>query len=350
MRRVRSLTLASLIALGVMPGMLHAQSSTSGSAPPYDLFLTFGDSLADTGNVHTMSRLLRLPSVVPPSESPHRTYFEGRFSNGPVAFEHLWNTVRGPHAPLRPFLHLRSMPRTGGVDFAFGGSTSGSVSVTPGGFLVPGLLSQVRLFLELRRDPLPRNTLVAIATGSNDYMTNPPAAPASPADVVGNIVTAIEQLHARGARTVMVLNLGDLGTVPLMASAPVATREGLSTLAQVHNALLAEAVASLAARRPSLRVMLVDVAQVTAALPPTMNVTVPAVDALLPGWPLPFPASACLFVDASTCPDVPTFDVSPDFFFWDAVHPSAAVHFGLSRYLLTQLPAAVGPTLTSTYR
>ncbi len=352
------LRLTALVAAIALPGLAAAQPPPHAAPPahaahppgapklgpphaaPYDLFVTFGDSLADTGNLFAMTQGLGFQPAVPPSRTPHRTYFEGRFSNGPVAFEYLWNAIRGGNNPLTPVLRLGSVPRKGGVDFSFGGSSSGFVSQTPGseGFFVPGLRGQVELYLALKRGAVPKRTLAAIVTGSNDYLTTPPTPPASPPDVVANIVAAIERLHAAGVNTIVVLNLSDLGAVPLVSAQPPEQRAGLTALSTAHNVLLAHALEDLSARRPKLRLVPVDVNEVIAGVPGGMNFDVPAVDTLVAGWPYPFPASACLFVDATTCPDVPTLDVGDAFFFWDAVHPTTAVHGGLAGYLLPRLP------------
>lgn len=336
------LRLGAFLLTAILVPSFAAAQPTSGAkkaAAPCELFITFGDSLADTGNVFAMTELLRFAPAIPPSRSPNRTYFDGRFSNGPVAFEYLWDAIRGSRAPLQPVLRLHTVPRRGGVDFAFGGSTSGFVSETPGGFFVPGLRGQVELFRLLKRRALPTSTLAAMVTGSNDYLTTPPTPPAQPPVVVANIIAALEQLHATGINIVVVLNLPDLGAVPLVATRTAEERAGLSVLSAAHNALLQQALADLAARRPQLRVVPIDVADVTGALGAGVNVAVPAVDALVgSSWPYPFPASACLFVDPATCPDVPTFDAPPVFFYWDAVHPTTAVHLALASYLASKLP------------
>src|SRR6187551_100549 len=60
------------------------------SAQTYDAFYVFGDSLADNGNDFIFTKRIGANPAIPPSESPFRTYFDGRFSNGYVAFEYLW--------------------------------------------------------------------------------------------------------------------------------------------------------------------------------------------------------------------------------------------------------------------
>jgi phospholipase/lecithinase/hemolysin len=54
------------------------------------------------------------------------------------------------------------------------------------------------------------------------------------------------------------------------------------------------------------------------------------------------PTSACLFVQPSTCPDVPgvladgTFP-RPALLFWDVVHPTTDAHQALAAYIYEQL-------------
>ncbi len=108
---------------------------------------------------------------VPPSTSPHRTYFEGRFSNGYVGFEYLWHRLTG-HEPgsrlaLKPFLAAPLIQqRACAVDFAFGGTGTPYLDQTPGGFWSPGLKGQVELFgwrflgENPRRDPSMPSPLV----------------------------------------------------------------------------------------------------------------------------------------------------------------------------------------------
>lgn len=335
MRQHSRLAAAALVAFISMLGTVGAQTGAKQSR--VDLFVTFGDSLADTGNLYIMTRLLRQVPAIPPSDSPHRTYFEGRFSNGRVGFERLWDRMRGSAAPLRPFLSLGYVPSKGAVDFAFGGSGSDRLGQTPGGLYVPGLLGQVDLFATLRLGRLPARTVAAIVTGSNDYLTTPPALPANPVDVVGNIIKAVERLHNRGVSTVMVVNIPDLGAVPLVAGLDAEARNGLSGLALAHNELLAARLAALALQRPSLTIIPIDVAEVIDPLREQgINETVPAIAAILGPGADPA-AAACLFVNPASCVDVPTFNVGPGFFYWDVLHPTATVHKALGDYMCTRL-------------
>ena len=88
----------------------------------YEAFYVFGDSLSDTGNDLILTQKQRLDPPIPPSVSPHRTYYNGRFSNGPVAVEYhgpLFSNTSLP--PLLSHIHFSSAR---GVSFAVGVSMS----------------------------------------------------------------------------------------------------------------------------------------------------------------------------------------------------------------------------------
>jgi len=76
---------------------------------------------------------------------------------------------------------------------------------------------------------------------------------------------------------------------------------------------------------------------VLATLPSTMNLTTPAIDVMFPTPWTPYPLSLCLFVDPSTCPDVPTFGAGADNFYCDVVHPTSTLHQALAEYLYERL-------------
>ncbi len=328
-RFLRPLAVALLV-VSLFPAAAAAQLST------YDSFYVFGDSLADNGNVWRTSRRLGIDPAPPPSTSPHLTYYNGRFSNGPVAFEYLWELVSG-HAPdsdggLKAFSSTPVPGPTRAVDFAFGGTGTPHVSQTPGGLFAPGLKGQVELFrLALRGRRPSKHALYAIATGSNDYRDDQFNQPLTPPEVVGNIVDAVNTLYQLGARDVIVLNVPDFGLLP-GGGGPGSPGSQLSA---VHNTLLADALTKLSARRPNLRLFQVDINQTFGLLPPGMDLTTPALDAMFPPENLPpgFKMSLCLFINPVTCADVPTFETNSQYLFWDAVHPTTDGHYILGQYL-----------------
>jgi phospholipase/lecithinase/hemolysin len=281
----------------------------------------FGDSLSDTGNDLLLTRSQAIDPAVPPSASPHRTYFEGRFSNGAVAVEHLWRLMeRDPRAAVAPFLADKSLDKRGAVNFAFGGAASGDLNGTPGGFVVPGLLGQVKMFSDALAGKKPKHkALYVVWTGSNDYvlgLTN------DPQGVVANIVTGIERLYALGARDFLVPNLADLGMTPLVQSQGMGP--AFTQLTQAHNALLAQALTGLAARLDRINIIRLDVDRMTRGLVDAglMVASPPALAFLSPTTI----AYKCLFVSTAACPDVDLNAPLPPFLFWDVLHPTAFAH------------------------
>lgn len=330
-RIVRQLIAALLfVSVSVWPSAAAAQQQA-----PFDAFFVFGDSLADTGNVWLTSRLLRINPAPPPSVSPNRSYFDGRFSNGPVAFEYLWQRVSGA-APgssraLKPYVGWPLVGRTSAANFAFGGTGTSLLDRTPGGLYAPGLKGQVELFrLAMRgKKPSPR-ALFAIVTGANDYSLDRENGPLAPDVVVGNIGESVARLYASGARTILVLGLPDLGLLP--GADPAA-----SQLTLLHNTLLEGTLAQLSAQLPGARLIFVDINDVFALLPPGIEVQVPALAAYGSQLPVAQPELAgCLFVDPATCRDVP-FEVGTPFLFWDIVHPTTGVHRVIGDYLFSRL-------------
>src|SRR5262249_59287807 len=126
------------------------------------------------------------------------------------------------------------------------------------------------------------------------------------------IVDSVGTLYAIGARTIIVVNLPDLGAIPMFAGQPQ-TAQQLSQLTLAHNMALATALDQLQASLPDLRLVPIDVNAVLQQVPPGTNPTLPALDALVPAPPGAPPTSMCLFIDPQTCPDAPTFDVGGQF-------------------------------------
>src|SRR5882672_4728589 len=115
-------TLAASIGLP-LPATAGLQQLTS-------LFV-FGDSLSDAGN-SGLATSAATGFTFPPSP-----YSDGRFSNGPVAVEYLWNLYNpGNPGGLKPSL-------AGGTDYAMGGATTGIQNYNAVNPNVPGFLQPV---------------------------------------------------------------------------------------------------------------------------------------------------------------------------------------------------------------
>jgi phospholipase/lecithinase/hemolysin len=301
--------------------------------PDYNAFFVFSDSLGDTGNDLIRTTSLGANPAIPPSTSPHRTYFYGRFSNGPILFEYFWAGLNRGGGLVTPSLAVSALPKKGALSFAYGGSTTGTTC-----FPLAGLRCQVEEFAALldgRRPP--KRALYAIFSGANDVLQAPnPFDPAVVGGIVSNIGAAVQRLYQLGARDVMVFNMPNLGRSPIVADP--ALKAGLGILAQQHNALLANALAGLVDSLPGLRVIPIDVYAFLESLASTstFNFEVTA---------LPPPLSFCLFDGEPAgvnCTDVPTFKVDPSYFFWDVEHPTTVAHAATGAFVLRELKAFFG--------
>lgn len=327
---LRSLML--LFVLCTLPGRAFAQ------VPDFAALYVFGDSLVDSGNVLLLTKALRIEPAIPPSETPNQTYFSGRFSNGPVAGEYLWERLSG-HAPgsplgMKAFLSTPFRFGPGGINFAHGGTGTPLLDQTPGGFWAPGLKGQIALFNLALRGKKPSRALYVIATGPNDYRDDAFNTPLEPEEVVDNIVEGIVSLYRLGARDVMVLDMPDLGLIPANSGDPGPP----TALTLEHNRILASELQRLQSRYPKLHLIPVRLEPLFLSLIGRLESKVPALAALGPEG-----SFACLFVNPAQCQDVPGFlfnNVNLGFLFWDIVHPTTEVHKNLADYLYEQLEAS----------
>jgi phospholipase/lecithinase/hemolysin len=295
----------------------------------YDAFYVFGDSLSDTGNDFLLTQAG--PIAIPPSESPRRTYFRGRFSNGPVAFEYLWGLLqRSTNAPVVPVVAGPDPRKKGAISFAYGGAKTGMTSTLPIGLPIPGLLGQVNKFAELLGNKPPkREALYGIWAGANDYILATPAELADPQlvdHVVGNITTAINNLYTLGARDFIVLNLPDLGQIPLIVHNGPGATALFHDLSTRHNDSLKQSLNDLT-HLPGIKIQQFDVPVQIQVILANSNTTLPALDYIPPHTVAP--KSMCLLVDPFSCVDVnfnvPLVSRTP-FFYWDVQHPTTFVH------------------------
>jgi phospholipase/lecithinase/hemolysin len=299
------------------------------AAPPsYKIMHVFGDSLADSGNVFHLTRTAQI-RVPPPN-----LYFQGRFSNGPTAPEVLWSLLNpGSKTVLKPVLPSVKLTQVDSVNFAFGGAGTGEITLTPGQFFVPGLKGQVATFVQLAKAKgLAKKALYLIVAGSNDYLFSPPGVTPDPMAVVGNIKTSIQRLYAAGARDFMVLNVPNLGKVPLVTVPDTPENQQkaaiLSGLAAQHNASLAAALTQLRGQLAGATIRSFDLGPLTQD--PPLDAALD--DVLFDG------AGFCLFAPAPPCAaGLADFNQGAGYFFWDALHPTAAMHKLLGEELFKAL-------------
>ncbi len=164
------------------------------NASSYSAIFVYGDSLSDNGNLFAATGF------------PPAPYFDGRFSNGPVAVEQLAAQLG---VPL--------------FDFAWGGATTGlynqadgGTQTMPGSVPLPGMLAQLAIY------PVPPaaipSALFVVWGGANDFETG-----GSPTVAVSNIDTIVGALEAEGATNILVPGLPDLGLTPEFFGQPGAT-------------------------------------------------------------------------------------------------------------------------------
>ena len=289
------------------------------AAPPnYAALVVFGDSLSDTGN-DLAATTNKLVPAIPPSVSPYATYWQGRFSNGPVAVEYMWQLItRKSTAEVTPFL-VGGIDKRAAVNFAFGGAGAGLQNLTPNNFYVPGLLGQVGLYKTALagRKPAPA-TLYVVWSGANDYLQN---VTDQPSVVVENIVQSIRLLYATGARDFLVPNLPDMGGTPFVKAQGASAQ--FTLLTKAHNALLATALNTLSSL-PGMKISRLDVFALGETLVNSgaVNADVPALAVVSPDPTV----VDCLFRDPTTCKNVPLNTPIPPFLYWDVLHPTPQVH------------------------
>lgn len=250
-------------------------------ASNFDTLVVFGDSLSDNGNLFALD----------PTQVPSDTYYQGRFSNGPVWAEYLAG---------ENFLDCSL------VDNAYGGATTDGA--TP-----PGLISQVSAYTGSAT--LEDNTLFAIWIGANDFLNGSDDYAASAA----NIGTALDALATFGAEHLLIINLPDLGSTPRYLG--TADEDGARALSQGFNAALAAVIDAFQAANPEVIVYEFDVYTFLQAA---------AND----------PGSYGFTNATDVCPSyfiADNFDNSDGYVFWDDIHPTTEAHDVIADQILSIL-------------
>ena len=291
----------------------------------------FGDSLSDSGNSKAFSNAVTAGTVTFP---PH-PYIDGRFSNGLVAAEYLWQAFNPGDSTFTASL-------AGGTNYAIGGATTGSENfvevwpVTPAGlgsaYANKGNAWQLQNFFQASPSFDADTSLFMIWLFPNDVFyvnsTSPaesvgtflgqPGTPiTTPPDVatqlveraVTNILGTINSLSSDGgARNFLVVNSPDLGLIPEYLDASQPVKDALSALSAGFNASLSTGIDALASVRPDL------------------DITYFELDRLFSD--VRSEPSAFGFTNiANRCLDGSTVCPNPDeYLFWDGSHPTTAAH------------------------
>lgn len=261
----------------------------------------FGDSLSDTGNS------LQFTGFIPPPP-----YFNGRFSNGPVAVEIL---------AAQPNSGLTLDPTN---NFAFGGATTGRGNSNEDdlGVDLPGLLDEIAAFAARvgpgGADP---TGLYIVWAGPNNFL-DPLGGTilADPAVLLqqgtSDLVSAVQTLQGLGAEKIVLPNMVNLGRLPASRSF---SREA-TAISKAFNASVALAIGNLSSEVTS--VDLFSTGEAIAANPASFglsNVTDPLILQLIPTPP----------PNAS------------EFFFWDPFHPTTQGHAIFANTIAQTLSGAI---------
>ncbi len=298
-------------------------------ASPYSSLIVFGDSLSDPGNAAALTVLNPAPafpqplSFFPPTPNGH-------FSNGLTAAEVLAGRLGLTVAPGWP-------SAAGANNFAVGGAMTGAGNFnfavnSPLGLAttaayatvgVTGIQNQISAFQPSAA--YGTSPLFMLQGGANDYFLgfalqnfgSPQDFQAITTTAVTNMAGNISALVAKGAKTIMVANLPDLGITPELLSIPGPVGpfptfgSFASFLTNGYNTALANAVNSIDGALPAdYKIFIVDSAAASrdavanpGNYPGLTNVT-----------------QACLASPAaigSNC---------TGYLFWDGVHPTELGH------------------------
>lgn len=243
----------SLIALVGVPASVNA-----GLVTMSDLFV-FGDSYSDGGNMGIRSRSMTGGTVT----WPPAPYYNGQFSNGPVAVEYLWKAYNPLDNSFKPSL-------AGGTNYAIGGATTGLSSYASVNPTIPPALRtiyqdygnhwQLDTFAAQNPSFNPATSLFVVWLGANDSrywgqtggmlpgtFTGAPGGLGTIEQVVANsisnILGTIAALEQAGAEHFLVPNLFDLGKIPAVLGTPNAA--ALTAYAQTFNFLLSQGLTAL---------------------------------------------------------------------------------------------------------
>ncbi|HEY9649735.1 MAG TPA: SGNH/GDSL hydrolase family protein [Coleofasciculaceae cyanobacterium] len=277
------------------------------TAATFSQMFVFGDSLSDTGNVFNLTSAA-LGVGIPPTP-----YFQGRFSNGDNWIDYLAEDFGLNPIPVTTL--VPSAFPTQGINFAFGGATTGEANtIDP---VLPGLEQQIVSFKGLlaqtnqTADP---NALYIVWAGANDYLGGGIQDPTVP---VTNLSTAIADLAAVGARNILVANLPNLGMLAGTNNTPVSS--GLNVLSGLHNSGLSTALNNLEQiLSPEVNLISLDINSLFAqaiANPGDFGFT-NVTDACLTDYTITIPPDT----DFNVC------DNPNEHLFWDDIHPTAATH------------------------
>ncbi|HET8870548.1 MAG TPA: SGNH/GDSL hydrolase family protein [Aquabacterium sp.] len=283
------------LALSLAAGLLSAVMAAPASAN-YSQVITFGDSLSDNGNLfHLIGQ-------------PPAPYYNGRFSNGPVAVEVMSQSLG---------LSL--------TDFAYGGAQTGTTNLLGAGLNGTGVAGQIGYYGSLTGGHADASALYVVWAGPNDFFAGTNMLnPSTPVSASTNLLNDIQSLYSMGARDFFVPLMPNLGVTP-SARQTDAAHPGFAAVATgqslTYNSLLTSGLSSLSSTLTGVHIQTFDtysflMNQITVMNGEGKNTT-----------------------DSCFNASVPSLCANPDnYLFWDGVHPTAAAHRVLGQAFAAAVP------------
>ncbi|MDQ3187029.1 MAG: SGNH/GDSL hydrolase family protein [Pseudomonadota bacterium] len=288
------------------------------SAASFSNLYTFGDSLSDVGS--SPSAEMSLYDILFDNcdlSHPCGPYFDGRFSNGPVATEYLAKSLFPGGANFHSYAVAGATTGVGNIGDGGTATKEGEPFLipVPGLFPLPGMKGELEQYMEDSDRQADPNALYFIWGGANDYGTSD-----SPTMAAQNISGYVNQLAAAGAEHILVPNLGDLSHLPSVRAEGAEVQALAQAFSLSFNGALAAGLGDVSSQFPAAEIYQFDTYSFLnefIASPPG-NVT----DV----------QNACLSGDDTVCADPASH------LWWDGLHPTTSAHSVIASGFASAVP------------
>ncbi|HWU50700.1 MAG TPA: SGNH/GDSL hydrolase family protein [Asticcacaulis sp.] len=269
------------------------------SAQSYDRLVSFGDSLTDNGNLYTATGQ-------PPAPYNHR------FTNDKTWAEYLSGTMLGYFTPAAGV-------NSGSINFAWGGARADNAANSNGA--IPSSYQQIQAFVT-KGGKFGAGDVASLWAGANDLFQALPTAASNPSTAqaymtgaaqtaAGYVATETGMLAGAGAKTILVMNLPDLGATPQFNTN--ASASALSSYSgETFNAALHAGLLQVAGSATGSNIVEVDIFS-----------ALQTIEANPTAYGFSDVTHACISVAACVTGTAATQN---GYLFWDGVHPTAGGH------------------------
>jgi phospholipase/lecithinase/hemolysin len=240
-RLVRS-SLVHMSRAGALSALLLG--ATASHAASFDAEYVFGDSLSDNGNAAEFGG----------AAYPYPPSYHDAYTNGPVAVALLAQSFGlnlEPSLWANGFMDVHNIFPPGfvpGTNYAFAGATA-----SEDGTIVPGanLPDQVAAYTALVSKVADPSALYVVMIGGNDVILtalSPLSQPAAEAVLMGSVTTEVDQIKTLvkdGAKNFLIVNVPNVGLIPLMTEEFPADAAAATTDSQYYDSQLNTQLAGL---------------------------------------------------------------------------------------------------------